>query len=224
MKKIIVFAALMLFQLASAQDITKNLGDFTAVKVFDQIDVLLVKGNENKIVIKGEGKEHVETVAKNDELKVRMSTSKMFKGDNVSVTIYYKGNIDQVEASEGSRIASQDTFKATAFVLNAKEGAEIKLNIESKKISSKVSTGGILTISGKTDNHDLVITSGGIFKGKELITSQTAVSINAGGEADVYATELVEAKTRAGGDISIYGNPPQVNKNTFAGGTITTKG
>jgi hypothetical protein len=220
MKKAILFAAIMLFQLVSAQDITKSLGDFTAVRAFDQIDVLMIKGTENKIIIKGTGKEDVEVVTKNNELKIRMKTTKLLTGDNVSVTLYYKGNIDQVEASEGSRVASQDTFIATAFVLNAKEGAEIKLKLDVKKLNSKASSGGILNISGKANNHDLVMNSGGIFKGKELITAQTAVSINAGGEADVNATEFVDAKTRAGGDITIYGNPPQINENKFAGGTI----
>lgn len=224
MKKAIVFAAIMLFQLVSAQDITKSLGDFTAVKAFDQIDVLLVKSNENKIIIKGSRKDDVEVVTKNNELKVRMTMSKMLKGDDVSVTIYYKNNIDQVEASEGARIASQDTFKATAFILSAKEGAEIKLNIDVKKLTSKANSGGILNISGTAANHDIVITSGGIFNGKELITAQTSVSINAGGEADVHATEFVEAKTRAGGEINIYGNPPQINKKSFAGGTIESRG
>ncbi len=224
MKKAIVFAAIMLFQLVSAQDIDKALGDFTTVRAFDQIDVLLVKSNENRIVIKGSRKEDVDVVTKNDELKIKMKLTKLLAGEDISVTVYYKNNIDQVEASEGARIASQDTFKATAFEINAKEGAEIKLNIDVKKLTSKASSGGILNITGKADNHDIVITTGGIFKGRDLITSQTAVSINAGGEADVKATELVEAKTRAGGDINIYGNPPQVNKKTFAGGRIEIKG
>jgi len=220
MKKMIVLAAIMLFQFVSAQDITKSLGDFNAVRAFDQIDVLLVKATENKIVIKGGGKEDVEVVSKNNELKIRMKTTKLLKGDNVSVTLYYKGNIDQVEASEGSRVASQDTFKATAFSVNAKEGAEIKLNLDVKKLNSKANSGGILNISGTADNQDISISSGGIFNGRSFITKQTNVSITAGGEADVHATEFVDAKTKAGGDITIYGNPSQVNENKFAGGTI----
>lgn len=224
MKKMIVLAAIMLFQLASAQDITKTVGDFTTLRVFDKIDVLLVKGSENKIVIKGAGKEDVEIVTKNEELKVKMIASKLLKGDDVSVTVYYKNAIDQVEASEGSRVASQDTFKATAFTLNAKEGAEIKLNLDVKKLSSTASSGGILNITGKADNNDIVLKAGGIFKGKQFITKQTSVSLNAGGEAEVNATELVDAKTRAGGNIYIYGKPAQINKKTFAGGNIESRG
>ena len=219
----IVFAAIMLFQLVSAQERTQNIGDFTAVRAFDQIDVLLVKSSENKIVIKGSRKDDVEVVTKNNELKIRMKFSKLLKGDDISVTVYYNTNIDQVDASEGARVASQDIFKATAFAISAKEGAEVKLKLDVKKLTSKAYSGGILDITGTSDNHDIVINTGGIFKGRQFITKQTSVSVNAGGEADVNATEFVDARTKAGGNINVYGNPPQVNKKTFAGGDINIK-
>lgn len=222
MKKLILIAVLFAGQLLTAQ-IDKNLGDFTAVKAFDQIDVLLVKSDQNKISIKGSRANDVEVVTKNNELKIRMKLSKLLQGEDVSVTVYYTQPITLVEASEGARIASQDTFKATAFELNSKEGSEIKLNLDVKKLVSVASSGGILDISGQAATHDVILKAGGIFKGRELVTEQTAVTVNAGGEADVYATELVDAKTRAGGEINVYGNPKQVNKTNTIGGEINIK-
>ena len=219
MKRLFLFAALFAATFVSAQ-VSKDLGSFSAVRVFDQIDVMLIKSSENRIEIKGSKANDVEVVTKNDELKIRMKLSKLLQGEDISVTLYYNGNINKVEASEGARIASNDTFTATAFELNAKEGAEIKLNLEVKNLDSKANSGGILNITGKADNHDLTITSGGIFNGRELVTLQTEVRVNAGGEAEVNATEYVDAKTNAGGDIDIYGNPGQVDQKTFAGGNI----
>lgn len=221
MKKILLVAFLGLSQFISAQ-VTKNLGDFSTVRVFDKINVTLVKASENKIVITGSRADDVEVVSKNNDLKVRMKLSKLLAGEDVSATIYYK-NIDQVEASEGSFVGSADTFKSTAFAVNAKEGSTIKLTLDVSKLTSKANSGGILQIDGKATNHDLVITSGGIFKGKSLTTAQTTVTISAGGDADVYASDFVDAKTRAGGDINVYGNPKQVNKKTTAGGTINIR-
>ncbi|MEL1246046.1 head GIN domain-containing protein [Flavobacterium sp. DGU11] len=223
MKKFIVIAFLGLAQLLSAQS-TRTIGEFSTVKAFDQIDVLLIKSKENKVEISGSRKDDVEIVTKNDELKIRMKLTKLLKGDEISVTVYYTGNIDHVEASEGARVASQDLFKATSFELNAKEGAEIKLKLDVKKLKSKASSGGILSVDGSAANHDVVITSGGILNATNLETSQTAISINAGGEANINASEYVDAKTRAGGDIKIYGNPKQVDKKQVIGGTITIVG
>ncbi|KOS07069.1 chaperonin [Flavobacterium akiainvivens] len=219
MKKLIIAAFIGFSQLITAQ-VNKSLGDFTTVRAFDQITVTLVKSTENKIEIRGEKAGDVEVVNKNNDLKIRMKFTKLLQGEDVEATVYYKGNIDQVEASEGAFVSSADTFKGTAFKTDAKEGATVKLNLEVSKLNSNAASGGILELSGTATNHDVVLKSGAILKGKNLETSQTVIAINAGGEADVYATELVEAKTRAGGDIDIYGNPKQVNESKTAGGRI----
>lgn len=217
MKKLIV--ALLLFSGSLFAQETRNLGDFSTVKVFDQIHVLMVKSNENKIVISGHDSQDVEVVNKKDEVKIRMKFSKLLQGDDISVTLYYK-YVDQVEASEGAYVSSEDIFKAVAFELNAKEGAQIKLNLDVDKLKSKIKSGAILTINGKASNHDVSINSGGILNSKDLNTAQTSVSITAGGEADVFATDFVDAKTTGGGDIDIYGDPKQVNKTNNIGGNI----
>lgn len=220
MKKIVIFTFLIVAQFVTAQEVTVNLGDFSTVKVYDRISVTLVAAQENKIVIKGTRANDVELVNKGSDLKIRMKFSKLLQGENIEAILYYK-NIDEIEANEGSFVSSQDTFKATAFQLNSKAGSVIKITLDVQKLKSKAHTGGELELEGKAANHDVTLTSGGILKAKNLITAQTDVSVNAGGEAKINATDFVEAKTRAGGTINIYGNPKQVNEKKVAGGSIT---
>lgn len=222
MKKILLVAFLMLTQINFAQEkFTKNLGDFDAVRVFDRISVQLVPANENKIEITGDRRDDVEIVNKNGDLKIRMKLKKLLKGEDITAILYFKNEIETIEASEGSYVSSEATFKAIDFSVNAKEGAEIKINLDAQKLAVKATSGGIVKLKGSANNQDIVINSGGIVDAKDLETSQTTVAINAGGEADVKASELVDAKTRAGGDITIYGSPKKINKKTFAGGNIT---
>lgn len=222
MKKILLVAFLMLTQINFAQEkLTKNLGDFDAVRVFDRISVQLVPANENKIEITGDRRDDVEIVNKNGDLKIRMKLKKLLKGEDITAILYFKNQIETIEASEGSYVSSEATFKAIDFSVNAKEGAEIKINLDAQKLAVKATSGGIVKLKGSANNQDIVINSGGIVDAKDLETSQTTVAINAGGEADVKASELVDAKTRAGGDITIYGSPKKINKKTFAGGNIT---
>lgn len=222
MKKIILVAFLMLSQINFAQEkLTKNLGDFDVVRVFDRISVQMVPGNENKIEITGNRKDDVEIVNKNGELKIRMKLKKLLKGEDITAILYFKNEIETIEASEGSYVSSEATFKAIDFSVNAKEGAEIKISLDAQKLNVVATSGGIVKLKGSANNQDIVIKSGGIVDAKDLETSQTTVAINAGGEADVRASELVNAKTRAGGDITVYGSPKKINKNTFAGGNIT---
>lgn len=217
MKKL-AFTFLLITSVTFSQ-VERALGDFTKVTSFDKIDVLLIKSNENKIIINGDEAERVETINKNGELKIRMPFSKTMQGDDISVTLYYK-NIEAVEANEGSRIASNETFKATIFEIIAKEGAEIKINLDVDKLNAKGTSGAIITLNGKAKTQDLLINSGAVFNAKSLETEQTTITVNAGGESEIYATNLVDAKVRAGGNITIYGKPKQINQKVIAGGTI----
>ena len=81
-------------------------------------------------------------------------------------------------------------------------------------------SGGIITLSGKAKNQDVVVNTGGVFKGKECFTEQTKVSVSAGGSAEVYATEIVKANVKAGGSIMIYGNPKLADTKKVLGGKI----
>jgi hypothetical protein len=221
MKKVILVALVFISHFGFSQKtVTKSVGDFNKVTSFDQIDVTLISSNENKVILNGEGANDVELVNKNGELKIRMPLTKILKGDAVSAIVYYK-KIDAVEANEGSRIASETTFEALNFDIIAKEGSEIKLKLNVDRVSVKSSSGSKIYLEGKAKNQDVIVNSGSILEAKKLITSQTVVTANAGGEADVFATDFVDAKVRAGGDITILGKPKQINKKVIAGGTIT---
>lgn len=217
MKKL-VYSLLFISSLTFAQK-EKEVGDFNKVTSFDKIDVILIASDENKVVVDGSGSDDVEIVNKNGELKIRMRLTKMLSGDNVSATVYYK-NIDAVEANEGSRIASDETFEATTFDVIAKEGSEIKIKVNVDRLTLRTANGSTVTISGKAKNQEVIVNSGGIYEAEKLITNQTVITTNAGGDADIYATDLVDAKVRAGGDIRIFGKPKQINQKIVAGGTI----
>jgi hypothetical protein len=221
MKKLVLIAFVLLSQITFAQ-VTRNLGDFDEVKVFDKINVKLISASENKIIITGKRADEVETVNKNGELKIRMPFPKLLSGDDITIKLYFK-RIESIGASEGSYVSSEKIFKQTSIDLNAKAGAEINIDLDVDKVNVKANSGGIIELSGKALNQDVVITSGGILKSSELHTSQTSISVAAGGKAEIYATALVDAKVKAGGSIYIYGKPKQINKEVFIGGTIIEK-
>lgn len=221
MKKLFLVAIAIVSQATFAQ-VTKKLGDFNAVKVFDKLTVKLIASTENKIVINGTREKEVEVVNNNGELKLRMPFPKLLSGDDISIKLYYK-NIDDISANEGSSVSSDAIFKQTIFDLSAKEGAKINLKVDAQKVNIKAVTGAVIELSGAAVNQDVVIMSGGVLKSKNLHTSQTTVSVSAGGNAEINASTLVDAKVKAGGTISIYGKPKQINQETILGGKIEEK-
>jgi len=199
--------------------VTKKLGEFNAINVFDRISVELIPSSENKIEIKGDRSGEVEIVNNNGKLKIRMKLKKLLDGEEITAKLYYT-NLESIDASEGSYIISDALIKQPSIKVNAKEGSEIRLNIDVQKAELRAVTGGILQIKGSATNQDASVGTGGILRANGLETSQTTVTITTGGEADVRATELVDAKVRAGGTITVFGSPKQINKKVTLGGSI----
>lgn len=217
MKKLSII--MLLISSLGFSQVTKKLGEFNAINVFDRISVELIPSSENKIEIKGDRAGEVEIVNNNGTLKIRMSLKKLLDGESVSAKLYYT-NLESIDASEGSYIISDAVIKQASIKVNTKEGSEIRLNIDVEKAEMRAVTGGILQIKGSATNQDASVGTGGILRANGLETSQTTVKITTGGEADVRATELVDAKVRAGGTITIFGNPKQINKKVTLGGNI----
>lgn len=221
MKKIILVTFVMISQLNFSQT-TIKLENFDELKVFDQLNVILVQSDENKVVVSGKNESDFEAVNKNGVLKIRMRLTKMLSGDGTKVTLYFKG-IKSIDANEGSIVSSKHVFKQTTMDLSSQEGAMIEVELDVDNTTAKLYSGGIINLSGKAVTQKATINSGGIFNAKNLETSQTTVSVSAGGSADVNATTLVNAKVNAGGSITIYGKPKEIKQETFAGGIITQK-
>ena len=220
MKYCKLFILLLITQMVFSQETsTKNLGDFDAVKVFDKISVQLIPSEENKIELSGKNSSEVEIINNNGELKVRMPIGKFLSGDDVTALLYFK-NIQSLDACEGSYVSSEKVIKQLSFSINSKEGAEVKLKIEVQKLTVRATSGAKINIEGTAKNQDIIITSGAVLNANDLQTEQTNVAISAGGTADVRASELVDAKVRAGGTITIFGNPKQINQKTVLGGSI----
>ncbi len=221
MKNIIVLISLILNLISYSQEekISKQTGDFNKVTSFDKIEVLLIKSTKNKVLLIGNYAEEVEIVNNNGELKIRLPLSKLLKGDNISATVYYK-DITAIEANEGSRISSESIFKTSNFDVIAKEGSEIAIKVDTNNLTVKGLAGSTITIDGKATNQDILLNSGALFYGSKLVTKQTNVTVNAGGDADINASDFVDAKVRAGGVITIFGKPKKINKKIIAGGSI----
>ena len=220
MKKVlIVFTILITGAITAQNTISKTVGEFSELKVYDLINVELIKSKNNKVEISGKNASDVVVVNKNGTLKIKLNLEESFDGNKTDVKLYYSA-LDVIDVNEGAYVNSEDKINQFELELKAQEGGFIKLNIETKETKIKAVTGGILELTGSTDHQTVSIGTGGVFKAEDFKSENTDVAIRAGGEAYVNATEVLDIKIRAGGDVYIYGNPKKVNESRALGGRI----
>ncbi|WP_179344602.1 head GIN domain-containing protein [Winogradskyella ursingii] len=199
--------------------IEKNIGVFNEIKVFDLINVDMVKSNENKVTIEGKNKSDVEIVNKNGKLKIRMDLDEIYDGNDTKITLYYT-SVSTIDANEGAKITVKNVIDQNNIELRAQEGAEIIAQLNTNSAEFRAVTGGIINVNGSSKYQDISILTGGIFNGKKHMTDRTEVSIKAGGEAYIHATEEADVSIRAGGSIFVYGNPKNVIESKVLGGKV----
>lgn len=220
MKRLFTIFTILITSIVIAQNpIEKNIGDFKELKVYDLIEVELIKSDANKIVITGGHAESVLVNNKNGVLKIKMELSRIFDGNFTKVKLYYT-KIDVIDANEGSKIHSKDVIKQFEMDLKAQEGANIDVPVDVNYVNIKAVTGGIIKVTGATKKQNISLLTGGIFHGEALKAENSDVSINAAGEAYVNVSKLLDIKIRAGGDVFIYGKPETVNESKVLGGRV----
>jgi len=208
MKKLLSLLLIVASLTGYAQDAQdKVIGAFKEIKVYDRIEVELIKSDENRVVVSGKNTEDLVIVHKKDILKIRMTLEEVFDGDETSVKVYYT-SLEIVDANEGAFISSNDVIEQFELSTKAQEGGSIKLKVKDLKfLDVKAVSGGSIDLKGDAKNQTIDVNTGGSYDGEDLITEKTTVTIKAAGVAHIHATTEVIAKVRAGGSVYVYGNP-----------------
>ncbi|MBS9461306.1 DUF2807 domain-containing protein [Flagellimonas sp. 389] len=222
MKVVKILLLVVSLQALYAQDekITQELKKFTEVKGFDGLSINLIKSDVNRAVITGANTKKVAIVNNAGVLKLRMEIDKIFSGYRTFIDLYHTEEVKVIDVNEDARISSEELIIQDVLELKAQEGGELLISCQTEQLLIKSVTGGDITAKGFSDNQDVRINTGGTYDGKEFKTRLTTVSVNAGGNAKIYATDYVKADVKAGGEVLVYGNPQKMDEKTVFGGKI----
>ena len=234
MKKLgILFVALVLglsFQsvaFESEKTETRNVKDFHAIKVSTGIDLYLKMGDveEVKVVADDDIIDKLITEVENGTLKIYLKNNNSWKNwGNKTRKVYVRvKELDQLHASAGSDVRSDNTLTGETLSVKASSGSDVVLDIHYKNFSVDASSGSDAQISGKTKNLEAEASSGSDIKARELESVICKVNVSSGSDATVTVTEELYARASSGGDVRYYGNPQIKDINKSSGGDVTKK-
>ena len=223
MKKI-VLVLLMSCSISWAQEsIKKNLGDFNTLKVYNGLEVELEKSSKSRVEIVGEQAEDVVVVNSDGVLKVRLRIPDSFVPEDVRIVLFYKNDIDVLDANEGGKIVSEKRINQQHLEVKVQEGAFIDLDIKVKHLVVKSVTGGNIELMGDAENQTIEATTGGEYSAYDLKSNNVNVTAASGAKVEVYSSEILDAKVRFGGTIHYKGTPEVLTTKKIIGGKIIDK-
>jgi len=224
MKKYLVSILFLLsISLYSQTTITKTLGDYSILKVYNGIELELINSDKQELVISGEKSEKVKVKNSNNTLKIYLKFPETLANGKVKIVLYYSKKINTIDANEGATITAKN-FKQSQLEVKTQEGALINMVIETKHLTVKSVSAGVVKLTGTTKNQHVEVNDAGVYHGYNLkATDASIIRAAIGGKAEVSVGETLDAKIRFGGTIYYKGKPEVLKTKKVLGGTIEAK-
>jgi len=221
MKKLLFISILFFTIISNAQEkITKNLGDFSILKVYNGIEVELIKSDKNSLEITGEKASKVRIKTVDNTLKILLKFPEISADNKVLVKLFYKNPLTIIDGNEGATITGKD-FKQEKIIIKAQERAFINIVVNADKIDVKAISGGIIKLSGTAKTVKVATDLYGIFHGFTLKVADLAtVQAGTGAKAEIFVEKTLHASVNFGGSIFYKGNPKLITDKKVAGGII----
>lgn len=227
MKQLYLILLFFSINIFTQEELSKNLGDFATLKVYNGIEVELIASNDAEVKVSGAKADKLKIKNVNGVLKLSLPFSikpeENAANGEVIVTLYYRKPIMVVDANEGATITGKG-FEQSQLEVNAQERAFINLNIKTKNVKVRTSSGGIIKLTGTTKNQEVDVDLYGTYHGYDLKTSGvTTVKAGTGAKAEVFSNNTINAKVSFGGSIFYKGNPKLIKDKKVIGGTIQSR-
>ena len=201
----------------------RNVSGFEEVKVGGDFKVYIIQGEVKPVKIEGDENllEYVELNQSGKELSITTRDGVNLDASS-DMKIYLTAPMfRRIQASGASDIISQGKLENEESIKISVSGAgDINMEIDAPEIESSITGSGNITLKGEAKNVDLRISGAGKARCYDLKAENTEVHITGAGDADVYASEKLDARVSGAGSVRYKGDPKDVIQHVTGAGSV----
>lgn len=224
MKKItnLLILVLLSFTTVLSAQINWDISGFSGIDVSGNINLLLEKGTEDKVMVSAPDQESIDIdiyVDADGVLKIYALKSLILDKCALKVKVTYT-QLKSIKAIAGAEVYSRETIRTENLWIKAGSGGQIELNIDVDHLEARATEGGELELKGTVNSQYAFASTGGEYDGLELSCPQTQARANTGGEIMVNASETLSARANTGGVIEYFGEAKVQSLQTGISGKV----
>jgi hypothetical protein len=184
--------------------------------------VLLIQGDENKVVVKASDSEvfeYLQVKEWGDELRIDLEPDKI-KFDRIALYITFK-DLKKLHIEGGVKLRTEGFLDLNDFKMYVAGGAKIDLSMKAQEVEI-VGEGGVLfDLEGVANKLDVHLSGAGHVDAGDFKVKDASFHIEGVGTGSVHATETLYAKIEGVGKVSYKGHP-RVTKSVDGLGTVSS--
>lgn len=209
---------------------SRNVGEFSGINVSTGVNVVFKQESPTniKVIADADKLQYIITKVENGVLKVYVDNKgqKNLKFKNISVNVS-SPKMDNIKASSGATFTTINSVNENNLTIDASSGAvvkgkfnitnntnleatsgtNIKVEVNSKSLVFKGSSGSDTSIGGQAGTAIFDISSGALCKGENFRVNHVEAESTSGASLSVNAVDTLKAKASSGGLIKYKGKP-----------------
>ena len=211
----------------TSEIVDRHLSGFNAINVSGLFDVDITQGNAESVKVEAPSgvMYHIITEVNNGVLKI-YDKYYMFKwgpfwGFRKKILVHVTlKDVNSITISGLGDVWFREGITATNLKLRISGSGGVTGKLTVKTLEAIITGSGDMRLSGNAQNSTVTLVSSGDFIARNLLTISSAVRVSGSGDAEINASDRVDASIRGSGDIRYTGTAKIVNSSKSGSGEI----
>jgi hypothetical protein len=201
----------------------RNVAQFHGVRVTSGMNVHLVQGDQQKVVVSADANLHelIETRVEDGILEIK-ALANIWHAREKKV-IVTSPDLNEISGTAGSNIYTDNQLKAGKIHIKGSAGSNIHISITGQNMEISASSGSNIYMDGSADELIIKTSSGANIKAGDLTAAKCDAKASSGGNLWISTGKELSADASSGGNIFYSGNPANITFNTSTGGNVIKK-
>ena len=197
--------------------------DFNAIKASSGLQVILQQSNTTLVKVTAD--ENIQEIIKTtiEDGVLRLYVDGAIKGKCTRKVYVNVVHLDNIQATSGSLVQTENTLKVDALVVKSTSGSDVNLKLSGNAVTCKSTSGSSLNLSGNTKTLNALATSGSSINTANLSAQKCEVKATSGATLLTYCNKNISAKVTSGASVVYEGKPTNVSISKSSGGSVSRK-
>ncbi len=207
----------------------RHLSGFNAVNLAGSFDVFITQGSTESVKVEAPDDVigRIMTEVNGGVLKIYNKHDDGFHwGDwfgshHKKIAIYVTAkDINSINISGSGDVSFKEGITTNTLKIRVTGSGDMVGKVNVKTLESSISGSGDVKLSGRADNSTVSVVGSGDFTARSMVTINTAVRVTGSGDADINASNKVEASVSGSGDIRYTGGAKNISTSKSGSGDI----
>jgi len=219
----------------SIELVDHHLSGFSSIKIAGPFEVYLKQGAEESVKIETptDVKDRITAKVAGGILKIHNTHDNWSQGvkswysekgiwhNHKKIVVYITAKyLNSITVSGSGRVTFEDGVSTAALKLSVHGSGNILGKIDVKKLKSNISGSGNIKLTGSAESSTVRVSGSGKFTARDLVTVNSAAHISGSGNAQINASDKVDAVVHGSGVISYAGAAKIIKSSKSGSGEI----